>query len=328
MSNAVTEMKLADWALLVLLSVLWGGSFYFVALALAEWPPLVIVAVRIVVACIALLVFLKVTGIPLPREAAVWRAFLVMGILNNVVPFLLIVWGQQSVASGLASVLNAATPIFSLLLGAWLLHDEQLTLHRVAGAGTGLIGVTILVGPSVYGGGNSLAGQLAILGAAFSYAMAGIYARRFAAMGVRPIVAATGQLVMSSIIVSSLVLFFDEPATLLAASAFTWLTVGAMAIVSRAFAYIIYFRLIESAGATNALLVTLLIPVTAILLGTFSLGERLTLAEVAGIGVIAAGLVLIDGRVLRWRRRSSESLSVSTTDGVKTDQGATGKKGQ
>jgi drug/metabolite transporter (DMT)-like permease len=303
MNSAVinSRMGLVQWSMLVLLSMLWGGSYFFVEIALEEWSPLLIVAVRIVVASIVIWGIVLAAGLPVPRFRAAWMAFFFMGLLNNVFPFLLIVWGQKEIESGLAAILTAAAPIFSVIVAGVWLKDEPVTRPKLLGAVLGLIGVAVLIGPSALAGLDAnLLAQLAVLGGALSYAFAGVYARRFTRMNIDPIVAAAGQLLMSSLIMILLASMFDAPSQLIESSARVWIAVGLMAVFSTALAYILYFRLLASAGATNAILVTLLIPVTAILLGALILDERLLWLHFLGMGVIGLGLSVIDGRL--WQR--------------------------
>jgi len=303
MSSTVinSRMGLVEWSMLLLLSMLWGGSYFFVEIALLEWSPLLIVSVRVVIACIVIWGIVLAAGLPVPRSPLAWMAFFWMGLLNNIFPFLLIVWGQKEIESGLAAILTAAAPIFSVIVAGVWLKDEPLTRSRLLGAVLGLIGVVVLIGPSALAGLDAnLVAQFAVLGAALSYAFAGVYARRFTRMNIDPIVAASGQLLMSSLIMILLVLAFETPAQLVESSAKVWAAVGLMAVFSTALAYILYFRLLASAGATNAILVTLLIPVTAILLGAFILDERLQLLHFLGMAVIGLGLSVIDGRL--WHR--------------------------
>jgi drug/metabolite transporter (DMT)-like permease len=296
-----SRMGLVEWSMLVLLSMLWGGSYFFVEIALFEWSPLLIVAVRVVIASIVIWGIVLVAGLPVPRSRSAWTAFFRMGLLNNVFPFLLIVWGQKEIESGLAAILTAAAPIFTVLVAGVWLKDEPVTRAKLLGAALGLIGVIILIGPSALAGLDaSLLAQLAVLGAALSYAFAGVYARRFTRMNIDPIVAASGQLLMSSLIMILLVLAFEAPAQLIESSAEVWAAVGLMAVFSTALAYILYFRLLASAGATNAILVALLLPVTAILLGALILDERLQWLHFLGMAVIGLGLSVIDGRL--WHR--------------------------
>ena len=303
MNSAVisSRMGLVQWSMLVLLSMLWGGSYFFVEIALEEWSPLLIVAVRIVVASIVIWGIVLAAGLPIPRSRTAWMAFFFMGLLNNVFPFLLIVWGQKEIESGLAAILTAAAPIFSVIVAGVWLKDEPVTRPKLLGAVLGLIGVAVLIGPSALAGLDAnLLAQLAVLGGALSYAFAGVYARRFTRMNIDPIVAAAGQLLMSSLIMILLASLFEAPSQLIESSARVWIAVGLMAVFSTALAYILYFRLLASAGATNAILVTLLIPVTAILLGSLILDERLLWMHFLGMAVIGLGLSVIDGRL--WQR--------------------------
>jgi drug/metabolite transporter (DMT)-like permease len=296
-----SRMGLVEWSMLLLLSMLWGGSYFFVEIALLEWSPLLIVAVRVVIAATVIWGIVLASGLPIPRTRSAWMAFFWMGLLNNIVPFLLIVWGQKEIESGLAAILTAAAPIFSVIVAGVWLKDEPVTRSKLLGAVLGLIGVVVLIGPSVLAGVNAnLLAQLAVLGGALSYAFAGVYARRFPRMNIDPIVAAAGQLLMSSLIMTLLALMFAAPNQLIESSARVWMAVGLMAVFSTALAYILYFRLLATAGATNAILVTLLIPVTAILLGAIILDERLQWLHFLGMVVIGLGLSVIDGRI--WRR--------------------------
>jgi len=296
-----SRMGLVEWSMLLLLSMLWGGSYFFVEIALLEWSPLLIVAVRVVIAATVIWAIVLAAGLPVPRSRPAWMAFFWMGLLNNIFPFLLIVWGQKEIESGLAAILTAAAPIFTVIVAGVWLKDEPVTRSKLLGAVLGLIGVVVLIGPSALAGlGPNLLAQLAVLGGALSYAFAGVYARRFPRMNIDPIVAAAGQLLMSSLIMILLALMFDAPNQLIESSAKVWIAVGLMAVFSTALAYILYFRLLASAGATNAILVTLLIPVTAILLGAIILDERLQWLHFLGMVVIGLGLSVIDGRL--WHR--------------------------
>jgi drug/metabolite transporter (DMT)-like permease len=303
------RMGPVEWAMLVGLSILWGGSYFFVEIALEEWSPLLIVAVRVWVAAVVLWFIVIAAGWRVPRTASAWRVFFTLGLANNVVPFLLIVWGQKEIASGLAAILNAAAPIFTVIVAGIFLRDERMTAAKIVGAVLGLGGVAILVGPDALRGDQAgLLAKLAVLGAALSYALSGVYARRLPSLGINPMVAAAGQLLMSALIMAVLIFAFGTPSVLLDSSLKVWFVVGGLAIMSTSVAYIVYFRLIATAGATNAILVTLLLPVTAILLGSLFLGERLHAMQFAGMAVIGLGLLVIDGRVLAAVRRRKTAL--------------------
>jgi drug/metabolite transporter (DMT)-like permease len=286
-----------EWLLLVVLSLLWGGSFFFAEVALAELPPMTVVLARIGLAALALNLLMLASGRRLPRWPRLWGAFLVMGALNNLVPFSLIVWGQTQIASGLAAILNATTPLFTVVLAHALTRDERLTPARLAGVAAGLAGVVLMIGPAALGGaGAGVLAQLACLAAALSYALAGIFGRRF--RGQPPLITATGQVSAGALMVLPLALLADQPWTLPAPGAMTVAALAGLALLSTALAYVIYFRILAAAGATNLLLVTFLIPISALLLGTWLLGEAVMPRQLAGMALIGLGLAAIDGRPL------------------------------
>lgn len=301
MSATNRPMTAREWGMLLTLSLVWGGSFFFNEIAVRQLPVFTVVLCRVALAAVILLAVLRLTGQRLPRSGKVWAAFFGMGMLNNVIPFSLIVAGQQSVASGVASILNAATPLFGVIFAHLLTQDEKLTPLKLAGVIVGFLGVAVMIGPDAISGlGWNLAAQMMILAGAASYAFAGIFGRRYKAMGVSPMATATGQVIASSIILLPLVLVIDRPWTLPAPG---WDAIAALigvAAISTAFAYFLYFRIFASAGATNLLLVTFLIPISAILLGTAFLSEALLPRQIAGMALIGLGLSLIDGRL--WRR--------------------------
>lgn len=300
------QMNAVEWAMLVALSVLWGGSFFFIGVAVKELPPFTIVTLRVGLAAIALLLVCRIMGLKLPREGRIWRAFFAMGILNNIIPFCLIVWGQTHIASGVASILNATTPLFTVIVAHLLTTDEKLSGNKLAGVLIGFVGVATMIGPSALSGsGTALWGQLAILGAATSYAFAGIFGRRFKAMGVAPLMTATGQISSSTLMLIPVALIIDQPWTLAMPSPATWGALLGIALLSTALAYLLFFRILSTAGATNLALVTFLIPVSAILLGSLVLGERLEPKHFIGMAMIAAGLIAIDGRLVRAFRKAA-----------------------
>lgn len=302
------SMTLNDWGLLVALSVLWGGSFLFIGIAVRELPPLTIVALRVLLASLALGGAAWLLGLAMPRRREVWLAFFGMGLLNNLIPFCLIVWGQTQIASGLASILNATTPLFTVLIAHALTDDEKMTGNRLAGVIVGFAGVAAMIGPAAFAGsGSGVLPQLAVLGAAISYGFAGIFGRRFKRMGVAPILTATGQLTASTLMLVPVALLADRPWLLPPPSPTTWGAIVGLALLSSALAYVIFFRILAAAGATNIALVTFLIPVSAILLGSLVLGERLESRHFGGMALIAAGLACIDGRAARLFRRRPDS---------------------
>lgn len=294
-----------EWGMLLGLSVLWGGSFLFNGILVHELPPFTIVTARVALAAIALHLIVRMTGHSMPRDRQTWLAFFGMGFLNNVIPFLLIVWGQTHIASGLASILNATTPLFGVVVAHFLTADEKMTGNRLIGVIVGFAGVALMIGPSVLAslGGSNVLAQLAVLGAAFSYSLAGIFGRRFRRMGLAPIIPAAGQVTASTVLLFPIALFVDRPWTLAIPSTETWLALAGLAILSTAIAYVLFFRILATAGATNLMLVTFLIPVSAILLGALILGEDLQAKHFIGMAMIAVGLAAIDGRLLAFRKR-------------------------
>lgn len=295
-------MGATEWILLIALATVWGGSFFFAAVALEALPPFTIVFARVAIAAVALNILVRALGLRLPMTRADALRFLAMGALNNAIPFSLIVWGQTQIASGLAAILNATTPLFTVLLAHCLTRDERLTPARGAGVALGFVGAIAIVGPSALTGlGNGAWAEIAVLAAALSYAAAGIYGRRFRTLS--PVVTATGQVTASSLMILPMMLLVDTPWTLPMPDLTTIGALLGIGLLSTAAAYIMFFRILAAAGAVNLLLVTFLIPVSALTLGIAFLGEVLTLRDVAGMALIGLGLAAIDGRVLRLFRR-------------------------
>ena len=290
-------MGLKEWGLIILLSIMWGGSFFFVGLAVKEVTPLTIVFCRVSIAAVILLAAVYLKGDKMPTAPGLWGSFFIMGALNNLIPFGLIVWGQTHIESGLASILNATTPIFSVVLAHFFIREERLTANRAAGVLIGWTGVAVLIGiASLKGFGMAVMGQIAVLGAALSYAIAAIYGRRF--KGLSPLVVATGMLCGSAVMIAPLALFIEQPWNLSPSMAAVVALIG-LAAISTSLAYIIYFRVLATSGPTNLLLVTFLIPPSAILLGVIVLGEQLGWNAFAGMGLIFLGLIAIDGRIIK-----------------------------
>ncbi|HUL06549.1 MAG TPA: DMT family transporter [Candidatus Acidoferrum sp.] len=301
-SDRALRMGPLEWALLVALSVLWGGSFFFAKLAVAALPPFTIVLGRVGLAAVALNLLVRALGQRIPGDRRNWAAFFVMGVLNNLVPFSLIIWAQTQIASGLAAILNGATPLFTALLAHWLTADERLTWNRLLGVALGLAGVTIMIGMEVLSGlGLHVLAECAVLAATVSYAFAGIFGRRF--RGQPPLVTATGQVTATTVMMLPIALIADRPWTLAMPTPVALGAIAGLALLSTALAYVLFFRILAAAGATNLLLVTLLIPVSALLLGHFILQEGLALQQLLGMTLIALGLAAIDGRLFSAARR-------------------------
>jgi drug/metabolite transporter (DMT)-like permease len=288
-----------EWGLLCLLSLLWGGSFFFAKVALAEVPPLTIVLVRVAIAAGALWLYLRLRHTQIPHTASIWWAFCGMGFLNNLLPFTLIFWGQTFINSGLASIINATTPLFSILVAHFLAADEGLSLNKLTGIALGIAGVAVLLGAQTSSAADgALWGVLACLGAALSYGFANTFGRRFKRMGIAPAVGAFGQITATACMALPLVLIVDRPWQHGMPGLTKWGALIGLALLSTALAYMIFFRLIATAGATNTSLVTLLIPISAVLLGAAFLGERLSALQLGGMALIGLGLVVLDGRLL------------------------------
>ncbi len=294
------RMTTNDWLTLVLLSVLWGGSFLFYKVLATQLPALTTVTARCVIAATALAGLFAAIGqsIHLPRRT--WRQFLVLGMLNNAIPFMALAWGETRVASGTASILNAMTPVATLLVSAFVFRAEILTPARLAGVALGFAGVTVVVGPDALQG-QDVVGQLVCLVAPLSYAFGVPYGRRI--IGLAPPQMAVGQLVASSLILTPICVVFDRPWSLAAPDAAGWASLLGLALLSTAVAYVLFFRILARAGATNLTLVTFLVPISALLFGGALLGETVQAEALAGMALIVVGLAAIDGRALAWLRR-------------------------
>jgi drug/metabolite transporter (DMT)-like permease len=293
----------AAWGLLLTLATLWGGSFFFVKVAVVEVPPLTVVLVRVLLAAAVLLPILHLAGGRLPRGAAVWRAAFTMAAINNVVPFALFFWATVHVTSGLAAILNATTPLSGVIVAHLLTDDEKATPAKLAGVGLGLGGVAVLVGPSAIGFATvPLLPQLACLAAAVSYAFAGVYGRRFRTMGVTPLQTATLQVTASTVLMIPIAALVDRPWALAAPSAPVVGALIGLAVLCTALGYLLYFEILRRAGATNLLLVTFLVPVSALILGGLFLGEALGERQAWGMALIGLGLAFVDGRLLPRRQ--------------------------
>jgi drug/metabolite transporter (DMT)-like permease len=291
-------MPARDWGQLVLLGVLWGGSFFFARIVVAEIPPLALVLYRVGISALVLHLWLRLRGISFAPVFSRPGSFLCLALLNNVIPFSLIFTGQTAIGAGLASVFYATTPLWTILVANRLTADEKLSTGKIVGVCIGILGAGVMIGPGLLSNlGGPVWAKLAIVGAALSYAFAVVYAKRFRDM--QPSVVATGQLTVSTMLMLPIVLLFYRPQEIVSANPAIWAAIAVLAIVTTAFAFIVYFKLIASAGATNASLVTLIVPASAILLGAVFLGERLEPFEFAGMALILSSLLIIDGRVLR-----------------------------
>lgn len=291
------EISAKAWAFLILLGLLWGGSFFFARIAVQFIPPITLAFLRFLIAAATLHLFIAGRYHVYRELRAHWKSFAILGLINNVIPHTFIFFGQTHIGAGLASILNATTPIWTVIIANIATSDEKLTGIKIAGTLTGLAGTVLLFSPHLMAHADApLWALLLPIGAAISYGFAGIFARRF--RGIPAPVTAVGQLTASTIIILPLSIAVDHPWALSTPPLHAMLAVAALAVIATAFAYILYFRLIAMAGATNASLVTLLVPPSAIMLGIVFLGEHLGPAEWAGMLVIGLGLIILDGRLV------------------------------
>ncbi len=302
MINSV--MNRGEWGILIALALIWGAAFFFIKVAVTHVDPLTYVWLRLTIAAAALWLLLWWRGDKLILPMSVWGAILLLALLNNMIPFVLFGWGQQRIASGLASILNATTPIWGVIVAHLWTRDEKMTPAKLIGVLIGFAGVATMIGPDLLlnGDGTALA-QLACLTAALCYALAGVWARRFRRLGVPPIKVAAAQLIVGAFAMAPIALTIDQPWLSPLPPLEAWVAIIVLALFCTALGYVLYFKLIASAGATNALLVTLLVPPTAILLGALLLGEQLSGGQFAGLAFIALGLAVIDGRLFAAVRK-------------------------
>ncbi|NJM33475.1 MAG: DMT family transporter [Rhodomicrobium sp.] len=308
------RMGAREWALVVCLYILWGGAFFLAAVAVKEIAPFTLAFLRMALAALALGVTAWLMGYRLPHGRGVWAGFAFIGAVGTAMPFSLIYWGQTEITGGLASILNATTPFFTIVAAHFFTRDERFTWRRFLGVGAGFAGVAVIIGPSAFGIGDySLLAEAAIVAAALCYAIVIVFAKRF--RDLPPLIIACGQLSFGALTILPLALIFDDsmarPSPSLAAIA----AVIGIALLCTALAFILYFEILRVAGATNVALVTLLVPVSAILLGGIILGESLEARQLAGLALIALGLMIIDGRLLklvgRQARRASKAHDAS-----------------
>jgi drug/metabolite transporter (DMT)-like permease len=294
-----SQMNRGDWLLLLVLALIWGGAFLFIDVAVHHVAPLTYVWLRVTIGAAGLWSYLIVRGerVSLPKE--VWGSILLLALLNNAIPFTLFGWSQTHIASGLASILNATTPIWGVVVAHFLTKDERMSPRRLTGVVLGFGGIVLMLGPSILSSlGTGALAEIACVAAALSYALAAVWARRFKRLGISPISITTGQLTAAALIMLPMSMIVDKPWTHSFPPAGALAAITALALLCTAIGYVLYFQLIDRAGATNALLVTLLVPPVAILLGSLFLGETLAPQDFGGLALIALGLAAIDGRLL------------------------------
>jgi drug/metabolite transporter (DMT)-like permease len=300
--NQKLTMTASDWLLLIFLSTLWGGAFFFVEVAVPEIPPLTLALARCGFAAVLLIIYVHASGLSLPAGLRTWAALLPLAAMNTVLPFCLIFWGQTHITSSLASILNASAPLFSIVLAHLATADDRMTLPRATGVAIGFVGVVVMIGVDALRDiGVDVLAQLAVVLAAFFYASAGVYGRRFKALP--PSVVAASVLTLGTIMLIPVSALVDMPWRLSMPSVPAIVATLALSLLSTGLAFLIYFRVLGRAGAVNFQLVAFLIPISAILLGVGLLGEQLEPRHLAGMAAIAIGLAAIDGRPWRVLRR-------------------------
>jgi len=307
MRQSAPAMDGVSWGLLGLLSLLWGGSFFFYKVLVGALPPFTVVFGRVGVAAVALNLLLIIKRDPMPMSPRLWAGFLVLGVFNSALPFCCFAWSELRLSSGMAAILNATTPVFAVLVASVLPTGERMTGARAAAVALGFLGVIVLVSEGAFAASASatrfarLPSELACLCAALSYAGVGFYSRRFS--GIAPIEVATGQITGAALVMAPLSLGVDHPWTLSAPSPSVWAALAGIALISTAAAYMLFFRILNRVGVGNLLLVTFLVPISALALGAVALRERVAPTAFAGMALIGLSLVAIDGRPLAWVRR-------------------------
>ena len=288
------------WGLIAILSILWGGAFFLIEVGLRSYPPNTLVFMRLALAVPFLWIALRLSGGRLPSDAKSWQLLAVVGLLNCALPFILFFWGQQYLDSGYASILNATTPIWGVITAHFMTSDEKATPMRIIGVLLGMAGIVVMVGPDAIAGlSDNLLAQIACIVSTLFYSFAAIFGRRLSQANMTPMVIATGQTAAAALFMLPVVLIVDQPWAMAAPRLDATLAGLTLAVLSTALAYTLYFRLIDRAGASNAQLVAFLMPILAVILGIAFLGEALTGGQIAGAALIAAALLILDGRLIK-----------------------------
>lgn len=305
-------MSASAWALLLTLSVIWGGSYFFIKVAVDDFEPLTIVLGRVLIAAVILNLVILARGQRMPSTFTAWKPFIVMSLLNSLVPYSLIVWGETHIASGLAAILGATVPIFTIVLAHFLTADEHLSPAKVGGVVLGLVGVIVIMGDGLLAiaSDNGLA-QVAVLASAVSYALSGIFGRRL--KGTPPLISATGQMTSASIVLLPIALLIERPWANATPRLDSVSAIVGLATLCTAIAYLLFFRVLASAGASNVSVVTFLIPVSSLILGTLFLDESIVPRHLLGMALIGLAMISIDNRLARrWKARRTQ-IAVATS---------------
>ncbi|MGC1467856.1 MAG: EamA family transporter [Sphingorhabdus sp.] len=297
--TSTPKLDSTGWLLIAILSILWGGAFFLIEVGLRSYPPITLVFMRLVLAVPPMWIAMRLMGERLPTEPRIWGLLAIVGALNCALPFILFFWGQQYLDSGYASILNATTPLWGVITAHFLTSDEKATPARIIGVLVGMAGIVVMVGPEAMKGlSNNLLAQLACIVSTIFYSFAAIYGRRLSQTELTPMAVATGQTMMAALMMVPIVAVMDQPWTMAMPGLDSTLAGVTLAIFSTALAYTLYFRLIDRSGASNAQLVAFLMPILAVILGIAFLGESLSGGQIAGAGLIAVGLAILDGRLV------------------------------
>jgi drug/metabolite transporter (DMT)-like permease len=287
------------WLLIGILSILWGGAFFLIEVGLRSYPPITLVFMRLALAVPPMWIAMRLMGERLPTEPRIWGLLAIVGALNCALPFILFFWGQQYLDSGYASILNATTPLWGVITAHFLTSDEKATPARIIGVLVGMAGIVVMVGPEAMKGlSNNLLAQIACIVSTIFYSFAAIYGRRLSQTELTPMAVATGQTLVAALMMVPIVAVMDQPWTMATPRLDSTLAGITLALFSTALAYTLYFRLIDRSGASNAQLVAFLMPILAVILGIAFLGESLSGGQIAGAGLIAVGLAILDGRLV------------------------------
>ena len=302
-------MSLRNFLTLLILSLIWGASFLFIKVAVATIPPFSVAFGRTALAAVLLYLVLRSRGLRMPGWGSVWGTFLLMGLFNGAVPYTLITWAEIHIDSGLAAIVNALMPLFTVLLAHLFTGDERLSWMKIVGIFLGFLGVVALIGPAALKGlGKDVIAQLAVMAAAGCYAIAIIYGRRL--KGITPLVSATGQLFCAAVLTLPMVLVFDAPRAL-SPSFISVAALTCLSLLGTALAYLLYYYLLQRIGSTNLSLVTYLLPITGVFWGALLLGERLHWSAFLALGMILAGIAGVNNRLPKFSL--ARKITVGTT---------------
>ena len=297
-------MRSQDWLQLIALATIWGSSFLFIELALVDLGPLTVVNLRLLFAAISLLLVWRWRRLAWKIDKRLWLALLLMAVTNNILPFSLIVWAQTHISASLASILNSSVPLFGVVLAWFFAHDERPSIAKFVGVIVGFIGVIVLIAPDGQAvEAATLGGKLAVLAATFCYAASIIYGKRFKRWQVPALIPAAMQALIGGILLLPFTLALESPWNYQLSSIWTPVAVVCLGVFCSALAYLLFFRILASAGAINLMLVTLLIPISGCLMGAVFLQERLSPANLVGMLIILSGLIIVDGRAQKFLRR-------------------------